>query len=308
MSERTHGAPLAKEVVRALRERAGLSQEALANRLGLAGKAVVSGWETGRTSCEGPAAELLLHLFAADTSRSFGELSALAEATWRRAATWCDTWRQISAVPETPLAIERDVFANLFPGVAAPSERGARGFPFVELAGAPVFGIGSTGWSAAIPHERDRAPRYLWQLDRAGGFLYREVPWEEDLRASRTAGHTHVGSLLELAAATTAFLRRLALTARTDRDARHVLRLDLEGMHGRGIASIDPKTRTTDLPKMVSNEHSIQASMSVTMQSIVDSPLAISTALVAELLLSIRPELAPVEQLSAQLAAFVSDQ
>src|SRR5580704_8935611 len=99
MSERTYGAPISKEMVRALRERAGLSQEALAARLGLAGKAVVSGWETGRTACEGPVAELIMYLFAADTSRTFVEINNTAESTWRRAGTWHDTWRQVAAVP-----------------------------------------------------------------------------------------------------------------------------------------------------------------------------------------------------------------
>src|SRR5215831_837628 len=127
MSERTYGAPLTKEMVRALRERAGLSQEALTNRLGLAGKAVVSGWETGRTSCEGPAAELLLHLYAGDTSRSFIELNNFADATWRRAGTWADAWRQISVLPEVPTPIDQDAFTKLFPGVELPTTEHVHG-------------------------------------------------------------------------------------------------------------------------------------------------------------------------------------
>jgi transcriptional regulator with XRE-family HTH domain len=294
-------------MVRALRERAGLSQEALANRLGLAGKAVVSGWETGRTSCEGPAAELLLYLFAGNTSRSFGELNAIADATWRRAGTWSDTWRQVSAVPETPDTIERDVFAALFPGVEIPSEQHARGFPFVT-GGSPaiVFGIGSSGWSGSLPPERDRAPRYLWHLDRVGGFLYRESLWEEELREATTDGHTHVGSLLELAACTTVFLTRLADVVRLSRTSRYVLRLDLEGMQGRGIVGASSNGHTGDLPNMLSSEKHISASVSCSLEDTKQSPLAIAYSLVAECLLSIRPGLAPREQLEKQLAAWLA--
>ena len=288
-----------KELVRALRERAGLSQEALANRLGLAGKAVVSGWETGRTSCEGPAAELLLHLFAGDTSRAFNQINANAESSWRRAGTWHDSWRQIAAVPEVSAAIEREVFAKLFPGAEIPSEQHSHGFPFVERGADPsVFGIGANGWSGAIPPERERAPHHAWQLDRASAFLYREAAWEEALD-SPTCGHTHVGSLLALAGATAVFMRRLAATARLQPDARFALRLDLEGMQRRGIAS--GPLRAVEMPKMLSNEIHLFATIGVSIDEVVESPLMISYRLVKELLSSIRPDLATEEQLAQQL-------
>jgi transcriptional regulator with XRE-family HTH domain len=298
MSERTYGTPLSKDLVRALRERAGLSQEALAIRLGLAGKAVVSGWETGRTSCEGPAAELLLHLFASDTSRSYGELSEVADATWRRAGTWADTWRQIAAVPEASDAIERDAFASLFPGVEIPARQHVLGFPFVERPAA--FGIGSTGWSGALPAERDRAPDYIWHLDRAGAFLYRETLWEEQRRESTTGGHTHVGSLLELAACAAVFLARLARAASLHGDARYALRVDLEGMQGRGIVADDTA------PTMLSNERHLSASITCSLGSVMSSPLDTAYSLVGECLVLIRPDLAPLDRLAAQLDAWLA--
>jgi transcriptional regulator with XRE-family HTH domain len=298
MSERTYGAPLSKEMVRTLRERAGLSQEALAIRLGLAGKAVVSGWETGRTTCEGPAAELLMYLFAADTSRTFIELNTNAEATWRRAGTWQDAWRQIAAIPEAPLTIGRDAFAALFPGTEIPARQHALGFPFVRVPESNVFGIGTDGWSGSMPADHDRAPRFLWQLDRRGGFVYRETPWE-DAYDVELFGHTHVGSLLDLAVCTTIFLGRLTDTAKLDHQWRYALRIDLEGMRGRGIVT----GRDTSPPSMRCNDRHLTAEHTCTLRDTIAKPVATACALVAEVLTLIRPELASREQLEEQLRA-----
>jgi transcriptional regulator with XRE-family HTH domain len=300
MSERTYGAPLSKEMVRTLRERAGLSQEALAARLGLAGKAVVSGWETGRTTCEGPAAELLLYLFAADTTRSFVEANNVAETTWRRSGMWQDAWRQVAAVPEAPLTIDREHFAHLFPDVAIPSEQHLYGFPFVEVPELNVFGIGVHGWSGSMPPDHDRAPRYLWQLDRRGGFVYRETLWEESYE-SITHGHTHAGALLELATCTTVFLGRLAESAKLDREWRYALRLDLEGIRGRGIVASSGARHSTDAPKMRSSERHLTATISCSLQQMIKEPIATACSLVGELLVLIRPDLASASQLEKQL-------
>lgn len=292
MSERTYGAPLSKEMVRTLRERAGLSQEALATRLGLAGKAVVSGWETGRTTCEGPAAELLMSLFAANTTRSFVELNTRVDSTWRRAETWQDAWRQISAIPEAPLAIDRETFAHLFPDAAIPSKHHLYGFPFVDIAEPNVYGIGAHGWSGSLPPDHDRAPHYLWQLERTGGFVYRELPWEEAYD-SNTHGHTHAGALLELAACATVFLARLAVVAKLDHQWRYVLRMDLEGVRGRGVvAPPTPVSKTLEAPRMRSSERHLAASATCTLREVVDQPIVTACALVSELLVLIRPELA----------------
>jgi transcriptional regulator with XRE-family HTH domain len=303
MSERTYGAPLSKEMVRTLRERAGLSQEALAARLGLAGKAVVSGWETGRTTCEGPAAELLMYLFAADTTRMFVELNTVVEGTWRRAGTWQDAWRQITALPETPIQIEREVFAHLFPDAAISSKHHAYGFPFVDVPEPNVFGIGTHGWSGSMPPDHDRAPRYLWQLDRTGGFVYRETPWEESYD-SATHGHTHVGALLEVATCTLVFLGRLAVAAKLDRDWRYTLRIDLEGVRGRGIVGTSGGAKpTTDGAKMRSSERHLAASTSCALRDAIENPVATACALVGDMLVLIRPDLATRAQLEKQLRA-----
>lgn len=287
-------------MVRTLRERAGLSQEALATRLGLAGKAVVSGWETGRTTCEGPAAELLMHLFAADTTRSFVKLNTAAETMWRRAGTWQDAWRQISAVPEVPTTIERETFAKLFPGAEIPARQHLHGFPFVDVPESNVFGIGSNGWSGSMPADQDRAPRYMWQLDRAGGFLYREVLWEE-LYESTTQGHTDVGSLLELAVCTTVFLAKLAQTAKLDARWRYALRIDLEGVRGRGIVGNGTGAHSTAAPRMRSSEQHLEATYPCSIEEATRDPVAVAYSLVGEILMLIRPDLASRDQLEQQL-------
>lgn len=301
-SRRRTGAPLSKELVRALRERSGLTQDELAEQLGLAGKAIISGWETGKTTCEGPAAELLLRIVGgADASRSLVEIDALTEATWRRAGNWIDTWRQVAAVPAATAVIERNAFATLFPGAEIPPEGHVHGFPFVNH-GLPhsVFGISATGWSGSIPAERNLSPRYAWHLTRNAEFSYRETPWELD-RDSVTGGHTHVGSLLEIALCTTVFLGRLAERARLEREHDYELRLDLEGMQGRGISAASGEL--ADRPPMTSTDSHVHAMVRFTLGKIIDEPLDAAFALVGELMLLLRPDLAATEALKKQLRA-----
>lgn len=300
--KRKTGAALSKDLVRSLRERAGLTQEQLAERLGLAGKAIISGWETGKTNCEGPAAELVLHLLGgAGTSHAFAEIDELTDATWRRSGNWSDTWRQVAAVPNAPITIERDKFATLFPGVEIPPAGHVHGFPFVNH-GLPdkVFGISATGWSGVIPAERDRSPHYAWHLTRTGEFSYREAPWEL-ARNSITGGHTHVGSLLELALCTTVFLGRLTAQAELERELEYELRLDLEGMQDRGVAAALGDWRMCDAPRSVSSEPHVHASVKLPLGKIVADPLGAAYALVGELMLLLRPDLATNSALERQL-------
>lgn len=311
MSNDTHrrraGSPLRKELVRALRERARLTQDQLAERLGLAGKAIISGWETGRTTCEGPAAELLLHLLGGDgTSGSFVEIDELTDATWRRSGNWVDSWRQVSAAPDTTLTIDREKFATLFPSAAIPSEGHVHGFPFVNY-GLPdrVFGISATGWSGAIPTEQELAPRYAWHLTRNAQFAYRETPWEF-ARDSITSGHTHVGSLLEIALCSTVFLGRLAERAGLAHELVYELRLDLEGMKGRGISAASSHWSRCDSPITISSENHIHATVNLPLGKIVDAPLDSAYALVGELMLLMRPDLASTSALEQQLRARVT--
>lgn len=304
---RRAGSPLSKDLVRSLRERAGMTQEQLAERLGLAGKAIISGWETGRTTCEGPAAELLLQLLGgADTSHAFAELDELTDSTWRRSGNWIDSWRQVSAVPEAAIVIDRDKFATLFPSAAIPYEGHVHGFPFVNY-GLPdrVFGISATGWSGAIPSERDRAPRYAWHLTRSAQFGYRETPWELS-RDSITSGHTHVGSLLEIALCTTVFLGRMAERAELERDLQYELRLDLEDMAGRGVTAAAGHWNQCDNPQTVSSENHVHAAVKLPLGKIAAEPLASAYALVGELVLLLRPDLATTSALERQLRARVA--
>lgn len=154
--------------------------------------------------------------------------SARTESTWRRSGSWSDSWRQVSAVPDAALMIDHDKFATLFPGASIPDEGCVHGFPFANY-GLPdkVFGISATGWSGIIPIERERSPHYVWHLTRNAEFAYRETLWELK-RDSITGGHTHVGSLLELAACTTVFLGRLAKHADLERELKFELRFDLK--------------------------------------------------------------------------------
>jgi len=281
-----------------------MTQEQLAERLGLAGKAIISGWETGRTTCEGPAAELLLHLLGGEgASHAFAELDELTDATWRRSGNWIDSWRQVSAVPEATIAIDRDKFATLFPAAAIPHEGHVHGFPFVNY-GPPdrVFGISSTGWSGAIPIERDRSPHYIWHLTRTAQFAYRETLWELS-RDSITSGHTHVGSLLELALCTTVFLGRLLERAELPQDLQYELRLDLEGMRGRGVVAASGHWNHCDAPPTVSSENHVHAAVKLPLGKIAAEPLPSAYGLVGELMLLLRPDLATTSALERQLRA-----
>lgn len=305
MSEHTFfrqpGAPLPSDLVRQLRKRLDLSQEALALRLGLkGGKSVVSGWETGRTQCEGPAAELLL-LIAGTVSPSLAllHLQEEAESIWRRAGNFVDSWRQVTAVPEVSTEIDRNDFVNLFPGVAIPPKQYVHGFPFVDLSPLPdVHGISSAGWTGIIPPQPNRSPTYLWLLKRHGEFIYRERRWEDD-KGSITYGHVHVGSLLEVALATVVFLGRLAKHCNFDLSMRYVLQIELEGMQGLGIVGGD--LNRADNPRNLSTANRIQAAIIRPISEIISAPLSVGYSLVGELTLSLRPDLADNSALERQV-------
>jgi transcriptional regulator with XRE-family HTH domain len=311
MSERTRnrkpGDPLSATLVRRLREQLRLTQEALAERMGLSSKAVVSGWETGRASCEGPSAELLLRLVGREASELSAELEALAESVWRRSGNWSDTWRQISAVPDVAVEMERDTFLGLFPDAALPSDQHVHGFPFVSYGLPPnVFGLGSTGWTGCIPVEQDRTPHYTWHLTREASFAYREIPWEISLNSIVTSGHTHIGSLLEITASTTFFLQRLAQKARFAPSLYYTLSLDLEGMRGRGIVgAIDRFEGMVDSPQTTSSENRVHASITSSIKDVSADPMRVAFSLVGEVALLLRPNLADTAALKKQLMARV---
>jgi transcriptional regulator with XRE-family HTH domain len=301
-ARRKAGEPLPADLVKMLRDRVGLTQEELAERLGVSGKAIVSGWETGRTTCEGPAAELMLRLFGGrDATALSAEADKTADTVWRRSGTWADTWRQTSFVPEVAFDIERDVFVDLFPGAEIPPEQHVHGFPFVAH-GLPssVFGLGTSGWLGSIPAERERSPHYLWLLTRSPVFLYREIPWE--LRKdSITGGHTHIGSLLEIATSTTFFLKRLGEKAKLDPMLRFSLRLDIEGMQGRGLVGAARIADLVDNPGRLSPESHLGVSVVLPLKEIASDPLSAAFKLIGELVLLLKPDMAGTAALQKQL-------
>jgi transcriptional regulator with XRE-family HTH domain len=308
---RRPGAALSADLVKSLREKAGLTQERLAERMGISGKAVISGWETGRTTCDGPTAELLLRLLGTrDSSELSAELENLTESVWRRtgsSGSWGDTWRQVSAVPEIAVDIDRDRFVALFPDAALPPKEHVHGFPFVSY-GLPanVFGLGNNGWVGVIPVEDDRMPHYMWCFTRNASFAYREIPWEISRNSIVVGGHTHVGSLLEIVGSTTFFLQRAAPRAKLDMSLNVTLRLDMEGMKGRGIVgALDRYEHAIDDPKRISPDAHVQVAITRSLADIVADPLAATFALVGEAALLLRPDLASTTALKKQLRARV---
>lgn len=301
---RKPGAALSAELVKSLRVKAGLSQEQLADRMGISGKAVISGWETGRTTCEGPSAELLLRLLnTRDASELSAELENLTEIVWRRTGKWGDTWRQISVVPEVAAEIDRDRFVALFPDAALPPKQHVNGFPFVSYdLPADVFGLGSTGWVGVIPIEHERMPHYMWTLTRDAAFAYREIPWEISWNSIVTGGHTHIGAVLEMVGSTMFFMQRAAPRAKLDPSMNVDLGLDMEGMKGRGIVgAMDRYEYAVDNPKRISPDPHVRVSITRPIADIVADPLDATFALVGEVALLLRPDLASTAALKKQL-------
>jgi serine/threonine-protein kinase HipA len=304
---RQPGDPLPKELVRELRQRNGLSQDELAQRLGLkGGKSVISGWENGHSRCEGPAAELLLRLFPEDTAApEVASLLTEVEHLWKRAGNYVDVWRQAVAVPRGRAQIDRAEFARLFPGTEIPPREIVHGFPFVDLGVShDVYGISPRGWTGIIPSEPDRPPAYLWTLGRDARFAYRERIWE-DAPTAVTAGHTHLGSLFQLSLSVTYFLHRLFGKCRFDRELQYTLQLDLEGIRGRGLVGYRKDRTYPDLtlddPPRTAVENHLKASIATTVGAIEDDPLLVGIELVGEIALLLRPDLAVDSILEDQL-------
>lgn len=303
-SARQTGDPLDPKVIKEVRARLGLSQDEFAARLGLrGGKSVISGWENGHTKCEGPAAELILLLFGTDASPELSRIVASADAIWRRAGNYLPAWRQIAIVPLAPFKIAPDVFASLFPGTEIPPDQHAHGFPAIEGLPSGVYGLGTQGWTGAIPVERERPPQYHWSLGRGAAFLYRERPWEEDAMAF-ASGHTHFGSLLDIAMNGTFFYQRLAERCGLPASTQCRVQLDLEGIAGRGVVAYRTHGRSdtsVDDPKELFAENHLAVSVTKHVQEFLNDPLHVGYALVAEAALVLRPDLASAASLEDQL-------
>ena len=305
LRRRKPGDPLPSDVVRLLRQRRGLSQDALASQMGLSGKNVVSGWETGRTSCDGPAAELLLRIAGAGTATLAAEdLSAQMHSEWTRAgdAGSPRLWREFMCVFDSDLELAREKWLDLFPGLAIPPTQCVHGFPFVDRTLAPdVFGIGPKGWSGWINTDRKIAPSYGWILKRDGRFAYRERAWEEDPRAV-THPSVLVGSLLELALAGAFLAREIAKKWEFEKSQHVLMRLDMSGMQGRGIVGQeDASGNLVDRTNRTSNENYLSAENQTTIEKLVEDPAREGLELVAEFVMPLRPDLAQISNLKKQL-------
>jgi DNA-binding XRE family transcriptional regulator len=218
VSQRQPGDALPAKLVKDIRVLHGLSQDDFAQRLGVrGGKSVISGWETGRTRCEGPAAELILKVFGESGPDGAPSLLNAVELVWKRAGNHMPAWRQILVVPDK-LSVDRHVFEGLFPGTEIPPEQHVHGFPFIGHGhGLPddVYKLEPDGWTGVVPHEVDRPPSYFWQLQRNGAFIYRERIWEDDPMAI-TGGNIHFGAQFNLVIPAVFFYRRLAERCRID--------------------------------------------------------------------------------------------
>ena len=293
---RRPGEPLSASLVKALRERSGFTQEQLAFRMGIGGgKVVISGWETGRTTCDGPAAELLLTLFGGGVTADLRVFMDEFEGRWRRAGNYQPVWRQITVVPHGLGQIDRSTFATLFPNVALTHEEQHHGFPPVRGLNDP-FGITQDGWVGSIPDRPERVPQYMWVLKRDGRFAYREKMWEGD-PMSVTRGHVDLGAILVLCVTTTTFYRKLAQTCGFDPATPCDLRLDLEGMRGRALVRRQDRggflapVQDYDVPAMCGDDH-VAVSASSSVERICADAVDASLDPVGELALQLNPALA----------------
>ncbi len=305
---RQPGDPLPGELVKEIRLAQELSQDELAARLGLrGGKSVISGWETGRARCEGPAAELLLKLFKEGDRGAPSSLLADVDATWKRAGNYVSAWRQIAILPIGAVSIDREAFANLFPGAEIPPEQHVHGFPFVGHGhGLPddVYSLGPEGWTGAIPTELNRPTTYLWRLTRHAAFVHRERVWEDD-PLSVTGGHIHFGAQFNLVVPAIYFYKRLAERCQLDGALKCRVQLDLEGIAGRGMVAYHSGRAlddfTLDAPLGASSRNHLSVTLTASVQDIVADPKRVASSLVGEAALVMRPDLASDSALDEQL-------
>ena len=80
-----------------------------------------------------------------------------------------------------------------------------------------------------------------------------------------------------------------------------MLGLDLEGMRNRGVVGAMEQWMTTDHPRVTSKGPRVRAEIKLPLADIAKDPVDAAYALVGELMLGLRPDLAPTEALRAQL-------
>jgi DNA-binding transcriptional regulator YiaG len=307
LRHRKPGDAIPKELIRMLRDRKHWDQGELAYNLGLpSGRNVVDAWESGRSRCEGPAAELVLRLLGLRDLALLGEaLSGLVDAEWLRAGPdrAVRLWRQFIAIPESEQEVDADTWASLFPRIAIPAAQRVHGFPFIpEGLPAEVVTRGPDAWKGSVPSREEDPPGYLWILRADGQFAYRERAWEEDPMAI-TRGNILVASILELVLAGTFFVSNVFRTWNLAPETRVLLRADLHGLKGRGIvANVDETGNLVDVPTSLSSENQRAASINATVAEVTADPKRRALSLVAELVRPLRPDLAQTAALEFQLA------
>jgi serine/threonine-protein kinase HipA len=307
VSQRQPGDALPAKLVKDIRVLHGLSQDDFAQRLGVrGGKSVISGWETGRTRCEGPAAELILKVFGESGPDGAPSLLNAVELVWKRAGNHMPAWRQILVVPDK-LSVDRHVFEGLFPGTEIPPEQHVHGFPFIGHGhGLPddVYKLEPDGWTGVVPREVDRPPSYFWRLQTNGAFIYRERIWEDDPMAI-TGGNIHFGAQFNLVIPAVFFYRRLAERCRFDQSTECRLQLDLEGVRGRSVVAYQHGRAlddfTIDSPRNVLSTNHVSVARVATVADISTHPRSVALGLVGEFAFAVRPDLASEQALEDQL-------
>jgi DNA-binding transcriptional regulator YiaG len=308
---RRPGDPIPGDLVRELRRKSGLSEEALAVELGLrsSGKNIIVAWEAGQAVCDGPAAELILQRLQLVTTDASGiianALSGSLDTEWNRtgAEKSIALWRQFVGVVDSPDGLDTNSWSSLFPGLAIPSQERVHGFPFVDVrSDTPVYRLKSLEWFGSIPTEKKRPAAYLWKMTRTGAFGYRERTWEED-PMSVTHGHIHVGALIELALAGTFFMCRVIERWAVKQDTNVLVRLDLHGMNGRRIVAGggDPRGMIVDDGKQSAAEDDLTASLKPTAATLKADPVSVGLDLVQELIAPLRVDLANRKSMFEQL-------
>lgn len=300
-ADRTPGSPLPGELIKQLRKKAGLSQEGFAESLGLrGGKATVYGWETSRTSCEGPVAELIVLLYGEAAEVLAHPFRRAGERIWTRGGASLDRWREVVIMPDRPLAMETASLREAHDVRLVAAMLDQFDFPWFSIAGRSVAGLTPDGWVAALPPDSDVSPRYMWQLDRHGFFRYREPLWEAGARSVIPEGIS-VKSQLEIALRGTCFYGRFAAKTGMDTDGDVALQLGLSGVAGRGF--VMPEASIFATPPVFHRwlEDGLRVRIRRTVGQLAEDPVGCGVDVVAELVSMVDPDSGAVEALVQSL-------
>lgn len=299
---RRPGDPLPAAQVKQLRDELGLTQSEFAERLGIrGGKSVISNWENGRATCDGPVAELVL-LLLGSRSLSLGmtHLAEDMEHRWTEYQPHYPYWRQVTIVPIDDVRIARDDLLTLFPDAAVPSAHHAHGFPFVDVSGTQPFSLVADGWVGALPFNRGTPISYLWRFSANGGFAYREKIWEAGQELGPTSGNVFVGALFDLVAPAFELYRRLGRRLGWSQ-MRLAARLDLSGVRGRGLCDYRPNSDIIRGPDRVSSDERWNCEVALPLPADPAGVAANAIALISELAMTVRPAIAGSTALLEQL-------